>query len=143
MLRLSHLLLLAAAACTAAPAGADTVIVQSFERAKTSEHWRKSGVWFGHEVRHHRRHWDSHDYVWTIPLAVGGLLLGYEALRDHEPRVIEHRYINVEPAEPEAHVWYWCESEQAYYPSVRACPLGWTEVTGSSGTTPPEPPSSP
>lgn len=148
MLRTATITILAAALLGAVlPAQSEPVVRHEIERSESVERWSNVGVGIGigaPVVRHHRRHhhrvWDSDDNYWAVPLAIGGAWLGYQALRDRdrEPEVIEHRYV---PVEPQTHIWYWCESEQAYYPTVKACPFGWTEVPSHSATTPPAPPS--
>lgn len=148
MLRTVTLTILAAAlAATALPAQSETTYRREVERSHSVERWSDKSASVRivppapPAVRHHHRHraWDSDDNYWAVPLAIGGAWLGYQALkdRDREPQVIEHRYV---PTEPQTHIWYWCESEQAYYPSVKACPFGWTEVPSQSATTPPAPP---
>ena len=39
------------------------------------------------------------------------------------------------PSEPQQSYWYYCQDAQGYYPYVRNCPGGWTQVV----PTPPEP----
>lgn len=91
---------------------------------------------------HYRVHHD-HDY-WVAPLLVGGALLGtqlyLDSRREPEVIVVPQTTVPAAPPVPQVYTWYWCESEGAYYPSVPACPLGWTPVTGTSPTQPPAPP---
>jgi hypothetical protein len=37
-------------------------------------------------------------------------------------------YIQQEPAPPQQAYWYYCQSAGAYYPYVKECPGGWTQV---------------
>ncbi len=41
----------------------------------------------------------------------------------------------VVPSEPQQSYWYYCQDAQGYYPYVKSCPGGWTQVV----PTPPEP----
>lgn len=148
---LRHAVLLA---CTGAllsgPAAADPIIHEEFSSWSSSNVSRSTEAeLFSTDVvrsrRHHHHHrvWNSDNNDWAIPLAIGGLWLGYEVLKDNEA-AREHTppaAPQYAPSEPKQHIWYWCESEQAYYPTVRACPFGWTEVPGASATVPPAPPS--
>jgi len=46
------------------------------------------------------------------------------------------------PSEPQQSYWYYCQNPQGYYPYVRDCPGGWTQVvptppqSGREGATP-------
>ncbi len=86
-----------------------------------------------------RHHYHGGGY-WLAPLAItAGAIIGTELYRNsRSPDVV----VVQQPAAPAAAAvtWYWCASENAYYPAVRACPVGWTPVTGTSSTTPPAPP---
>lgn len=93
---------------------------------------------------HYRVHHHHDNDYWVAPLLVGGALLGTQLYRDsrREPEVVvvPQTTVPAAPPVPQVYTWYWCESEGAYYPSVPACPLGWTPVTGTSPTQPPAPP---
>ena len=89
----------------------------------------------------------------TIPVDT---ILGAELYRSSTPRYVEvpvqtvpvtpsTSYAAAAPAASGAagsgsYPWYWCSSEQGYFPTVRSCPLGWETVMGTSSTTPPAPP---
>jgi hypothetical protein len=45
------------------------------------------------------------------------------------PRVVvEEPSVYVQQPPPAAAYWYWCESEQEYYPNVPSCPEPWVPV---------------
>ena len=80
------------------------------------------------------------------PALTTGIVVGAMTY-PREPRVVE-RIVEVPAGSggttsalpPASYPWYWCNSEQGYYPTVRSCPLGWETIMGSSPTTPPAPP---
>lgn len=95
--------------------------------------------------RHHDR-WYNDWGFWGPALTIGAIV-GTEIYRNNQPvRVVEvpsNPVVVVPQAQAPAgasYPWYWCSSEQAYYPNVRACPLGWETIMGPSATTPPPPP---
>ena len=96
--------------------------------------------------RHHRpwyRSWGFWGPALTTGIVVGAITY------PREPRVVE-RIVEVpvpaasggsaQALPSPSYPWYWCSSEQGYYPTVRSCPLGWETVMGASPTTPPAPP---
>lgn len=117
--------------------------------------WRHSGGWH-HRPYHGHRHWHARPRVFVgygAPLWWGPPVYGYwygwgaaygpwgwgppAVVRE---RVIEREapvYVEREPAESapvadEAEVrpatWYFCRSENAYYPDVERCPEAWIPV---------------
>jgi hypothetical protein len=47
------------------------------------------------------------------------------------PRVVVTEpavYVQRSSPPPPASYWYWCESEQGYYPDVPSCPEAWVPV---------------
>ncbi|MDO5531784.1 hypothetical protein [Sutterella sp.] len=88
---------------------------------------------------HHYR-WYRDPGIWA-PALITGAIIGGVALSQRD-RVVE-RVVEVPVAPAQAagsYTWYWCSSEQGYYPSVQSCPLGWQPVMGASPSTPPAPP---
>ena len=85
-----------------------------------------------HFVRHH------HDYGWVIgPLAAGALIYGLSEMTNAPSRTIVQSE-GLPPPAPTSSVTtttttttkttqtlYWCEAEQGWWPTVRACPTGW------------------
>ena len=103
----------------------------------------------------HPRPWYRSWGFWAPTITVG-TILGAELYRSSTPRYVEvpvqtvpvtpsTSYAAAAPAASGAagsgsYPWYWCSSEQGYFPTVRSCPLGWETVMGTSSTTPPAPP---
>ena len=98
-----------------------------------------------HPARHHRS-WHSHDYAWLwAPIAAGALVYGVtQSVRTPTYTVVQPTYAL--PAAPSVSnsvtttttttttttkttsaqkTVYWCEAEQGWWPTVRACPTGW------------------
>lgn len=104
--------------------------------------------------RHHRHdRWYNDWGFWGPALTIGAVVVGSELLRDSRRDARRTRAdldldapqtaaatSRAAPAPSGGHAWYWCSSEQAYYPTVLSCPLGWETVMGSSATEPPAPP---
>ena len=95
---------------------------------------------------HHRhRSWHSNDYAWLLaPIAAGALVYGVtQSVRTPTYTVMQPTYAL--PAAPSVSdsvtttttttattkttsaqkTVYWCEAEQGWWPTVRACPTGW------------------
>lgn len=95
---------------------------------------------------HHRhRSWHSNDYAWLwAPIAAGALVYGVtQSVRTPTYTVMQPAYAL--PAAPSVSdsvtttttttattkttsaqkTVYWCEAEQGWWPTVRACPTGW------------------
>ncbi len=95
---------------------------------------------------HHRhRSWHSNDYAWLwAPIAAGALVYGVtQSVRTPTYTVMQPTYAL--PAAPSVSdsvtttttttattkttsaqkTVYWCEAEQGWWPTVRACPTGW------------------
>lgn len=94
---------------------------------------------------HHRhRSWHSNDYAWLwAPIAAGALVYGVtQSVRTPTYTVVQPAYAL--PAAPSISnsvtttttttttktssaqkTVYWCEAEQGWWPTVRACPTGW------------------
>ena len=98
-----------------------------------------------HPAPHHRS-WHSHDYAWLwAPIAAGALVYGVtQSVRTPTYTVVQPTY--APPAAPSVSnsvtttttttttttkttsaqkTVYWCEAEQGWWPTVRACPTGW------------------
>lgn len=94
---------------------------------------------------HHRhRSWHNNDYAWLwAPIAAGTLVYGVtQSVRTPTYTVVQPAYAL--PAAPSISnsvtttttttttktssaqkTVYWCEAEQGWWPTVRACPTGW------------------
>lgn len=88
---------------------------------------------------HHRhRSWHNNDYAWLwAPIAAGALVYGVtQSVRTPTCTVVQPTYAL--PAAPSVldsvttttttsaqKTVYWCEAEQGWRPTVRACPTGW------------------
>lgn len=95
---------------------------------------------------HHRhRSWHSNDYAWLLaPIAAGALVYGVtQSVRTPTYTVVHPAYAL--PTAPSVSnsvttttttttttkttsaqkTVYWCEAEQGWWPTVRACPTGW------------------
>lgn len=76
-----------------------------------------------------------HHYRGPGPIALGlaGLALGTVLYAIATPPVVAAPVapaIVVPPPPPSARTAYFCESYQAYYPSIQHCPEGWRAVPG-------------
>lgn len=98
--------------------------------------------------RHHHGGWSIVAPIAATTL-VAGAIIASNSTEAASTRVVE-RVVEVPAPAPSGSVpvapaagavpWYWCQSELAYYPTVRSCPLGWETVMGASAATPPAPP---
>lgn len=96
-----------------------------------------------HPARRHRS-WHNNDYAWLLaPIAAGTLVYGVtQSVRTPTYTVEQPTYAL--PAAPSVSnsvtttttttttkttsaqkTVYWCEAEQGWWPTVRACPTGW------------------
>lgn len=92
----------------------------------------------------HHRSWHRNDYAWLwAPVAAGALIYGVtQSVKTPSYTVVQPTYAL--PAAPaasnsvtttttttttktttSAKTVYWCEAEQGWWPTVRACPTGW------------------
>lgn len=65
--------------------------------------------------------------VWWGPPAVWGPWYPYYAA---PPVIIQQPPpVYVQPApQPQPYYWYYCQDSKGYYPYVKECPTGWTQV---------------
>ena len=95
---------------------------------------------------HHRhRSWHNNDYAWLwAPIAAGTLIYGVtQSVRTPTYTVVQPAYaLSAAPSVSNSvttttttttttkttsaqKTVYWCEAEQGWWPTVRACPTGW------------------
>lgn len=83
-----------------------------------------------HAARHHHHHHHHHRDN-ALAWGLGGLVLGgVIASTWPKPVVVAPPMVVAPPPPRPVRVWYWCESGQAYYPTVPYCPEGWRTVPG-------------
>jgi hypothetical protein len=79
-----------------------------------------------------------HDSDWVAPLMFGAIVAGVTASAINSSRQATD-YSAAQQTAPynqsvttnRTNTLFWCESEKAFYPDVRACPTGWTAVPSS------------
>lgn len=93
---------------------------------------------------HHHHHYRPYYKRWDFwaPLALGGFIATTPLWLDPPERRVEivPVPVNPAPAAPQSYTWYWCPTENAFYPGAQTCPVPWEPVTGTSATEPPAPP---
>lgn len=91
--------------------------------------WHRPPPVIHHPIpRPHYRSWHTRDYAWLwAPLVTGAVIYGLTKPSESTPptRTMEQPPTTANPSAKQATTLYWCEAEQGWWPTVRACPTGW------------------